>query len=223
MNSENKTLHDDALTMVFLRNEFYKKKFYTVLVFFILSLLGIGILSYMLHYLVKNPPHPLYFVADPVGRLIQEPPLDQPNMSLNDVAYYVVEAVQSAYTYSYVDYRDELLHAQKYFTDYGWRKYMNGLVASNNINAITQRKFIQVGTIVQFPQLTVQGHMGSVYAYKFTLPLLVTYWYPPYDDKSRFSNALRITVVVLRASLLDSYKGLGIQQMNAELLTAPGT
>src|SRR5438552_350687 len=101
MSIENRTLHDDALVMVHLRNEFYKSKFYFVLALFVLSLFGIGILGSMLRYVIKHPPHPIYFVADPVGRLIQEIPVSEPNMSVADVTSYALEAVQSAYTYSY--------------------------------------------------------------------------------------------------------------------------
>jgi hypothetical protein len=50
----------------------------------------------------------------------------------------------------------------------------------------------------------------------------LTYWYPPYDDKSKFYNPLIITLTIQRASLLTSYQGLGIVQMNAEAVTAPG-
>lgn len=221
MNADNKTLHDDALVMVHLRNQFYKKKFHFVLGFFLLSLVGIALLTSMLLYLLKDPPHPLYFVADPVGRLMQDIPLSDPNMPLDDVMAWTIEAVQTAYTYSYMNYRAELQNAQKYFGNYGWNSYMKGLEASNNLTALAQRKIIQFGTVVERPQLVVQGHMGNVYAYKFTMPLLVTFWTPPYDDKSKFYNPLRVSVTVIRGDLLQSYKGLQITQMNAEFLASP--
>lgn len=225
MSTEKRTLHDDAMTMVFLRNDFYKKKFHFVMGFLFLSFIGIAILVSMLVYLIKNPPHPLYFVADPVGRLLQDVPIGDQVMTLDEVTAWAIDAVQSAYTYSYTNYRSELQNAEKYFTEYGWRSYMNGLAASNNLTALTQRKWIQIGTVVERPQLVVQGHMGSAYAYKFTMPLLVTYWQPPYDDKSKLYNPLKVTITIVRRDLLQSYKGLGVTQMNAELITtsAPQT
>jgi intracellular multiplication protein IcmL len=221
MNTTNKLEpSNNGLQVVYLRNDFYKKKFHTLFGMFLLSLFGIGILSSMLVYLIKHPPHPLYFVADPVGRLIQDVSVQEPNMSLDDVTAWAIEAVTTAYTYSYMNYRNELQKTQKYFTTYGWRNYMSGLQASNNLDALTKRKYIQLGAVVQRPQLVVQGHMGSVYAYKFRMPVLVTYWYPPYDDKSKFYNPLMITLTIQRVDLLQSYKGLGIVQMNAELMTS---
>lgn len=220
MSTDKRTLHDDALTMVFLRNDFYKKKFHFVMGFLVLVLIGIATLVCMLVYLIKSPPHPLYFVADPVGRLLPEVPVSEQIMTVDEVTAWTIEAVQAAYTFSYTNYRAELQSAEKYFTSYGWHSYMDSLAKSNNLVALTTRKWIQIGTVVERPQLEVQGHMGSAYAYKFTMPLLVTYWQPPYDDKSKLYNPLKITVTVVRRNMLESYKGLGITQMNAELITS---
>lgn len=216
---ETKPVYNNALSLVFVRNEFYKKKFHFVLGIFVLNLLGVIALSCMLIYLIKNPPHPIYFVADPVGRLIQDIPVSEPNMSLEEVSAWTVEAVQSAYTYDYMNYRSQLQSAQKYFTLGGWRSYMNNLTKSNNLVALTTRSLIQMGAVVRPPQLLIQGHMGSVYAYKFQLQVLMTYWYPPYNDKSKIYNPLLVTVIVQRRGLLESYKGLAVGQMNAELVT----
>ncbi len=219
MMTENRSREDDPVIQIYLRNEFYKKKFYSVFVIFILNVCGIIVLAWMLDYLIKNPPHPVYFAADSLGRLIKEIPIHEPNMSVEDATAWAIEAVQSAYTYDYKNYRAQLQRAQRYFTDNGWRKYMAGLRASNNLVALTKRSLIQVGTIVQHPELIAQGHMGQAYAYQFRIPVLMTYWYPPYDEKSKIYNPLLVTLVVQRRNVFESYKGLGVAQMNAELLT----
>jgi len=221
MNSTEKDFHDDALIMVAMRNEFYRKKFHFVLWVYILSLIVVGFLICVVVYLVRHPTHPLYFVTDKVGRLIQDIPKTKPNMSNDEVSNWVVEAIQSAYSYDVVNYREELQSAQKYFTDYGWHHYMAGLQASNNLVALTQRKLIVVAKVVDKPKLLVEGILGGAYAWKFQLPLLVTYYSAPYDAKSSFSNPLLVTVVVQRQSILTSYKGLGIVQTFANLITGP--
>ena len=210
MNADNKvTLHDDALALVFLRNEFYKKKFHIILLFLVFSLFGVCTAVTMLVYLVKNPPHPLYFVADSVGKLVIDVPVSEPNMTIEEVTDWVIEAVQSATTFSYLNYRAELQSAQKYFTPFGWNSYMKALTDSNNILAVTTRKMIQFGTVVDRPQLIVSGHMGNAYAYQFSMPLLVTVWSPPYNDdvSSKSSNAETAIVTVARQDLQQSYKG----------------
>jgi intracellular multiplication protein IcmL len=222
MSIDNSAQNDDPIVMIYLRNEFYKKKFFSVLIVFILNLIGVAVLSWMLAYLIENPPHPLYFAADTAGRLIKEIPLSEPSMTVEEVTAWAVEAVQAAYSYDYINYRAELQRAQRYFTDYGWRKYMEGLTKSNNLVALTQRSFIQIGTIVQQPQLITQGHMGTVYAYQFRIPVLMTYWGPPYDESTKIYNPLIVTLTIQRRNVFESYKGLGIIQMNAELVTTGG-
>ena len=136
-------------------------------------------------------------------------------MSNDVVAAWVVEAVEAAYSYNYVNYRAQLQDAQKYFTEYGWRNYMRGLTASNNLLALTERKMIFIAKAVDKPKLINQGLLNNkVYGWKFQVPLLVNFLEMPYDKPS-FSNAYVVSVLVQRQKMLESYKGLAIVQMIA--------
>jgi intracellular multiplication protein IcmL len=212
---------EDAVVMVHLRNEFYKKKFYLTLAVYFLSIIVIAILVGVLVYLIKNPIRPLYFVTDSAGRLIQDVPRQVPNMSTEEVAKWAINAVETAYSYDYVNYRTQLQNAQKYFNDYGWRNYMDGLRSSNNLLALTQRKLVGMAKVVDKPKLQIEGLLGGAYAWKFEMPLLVTYLTPPYGVTDRFQNALKVTVVVQRQSILTSDDGLAVVQMIGRLLSTP--
>ncbi len=214
MGTTRERYQDDALYLIFLRNEFYRKKFHLALFLYILSLFVIGTLVYAIIFLVKNPPHPLYFVTDDMGRLLTDPPKTSPNMSLSDVIKWTTEAIEAAYTYDFVNYRLELQSAQKYFTDFGWRNYMKGLDASGNLLALNKYSYLVTGKVVGPPKILNQGILGGAYAWKFEFPFLVNYSKPPYDGKDFFQNPLILTVIVQRQSLLSSYKGLGIIQMS---------
>lgn len=212
----------NALVMVHLRNEFYKTKYYLVLGVYILSLVVIVVLGSILFFLLKNPTHPFYYAADSVGRLIKEVPVQFPNMSTDEVAAWAVEAVEAAYSYDFVNYRAELQEAQKYFTDYGWRKYIESLTESNNLLALTQRRLVIIAKVVDKPQLIVEGPLSGAYAWKFQMPVLTTNLLPPYDGKlPSFTNPLMVSVIVQRQKLLQSYKGLGILQMIGTLQVSP--
>jgi len=189
----------------------------------LLTLAVIGILISVLAFLVRNPTNPLYFAADNVGRLIEVVPVSQPNMSTEQVTAWTIEAVQAAYSYDYVNYRGQLQNAQKYFTSYGWKNYMNALTLSNNLIALQQRKQIVIARVVEKPKLVTQGLLSGAYAWKFEIPVLVTYWQPPFDDKSKYSNALIVSIIVQRQPILQSYKGLGALQIIARLATTPST
>lgn len=203
----------DALKLVFERNTFYRQMYFLMLGAFALSLVVMGLLATVLMYLYKNPTHPLYFATDEVSRLIPIIPINQPNMSTQDVTKWAIAAVEAAYTYDYVNYRAQLQSSQKYFTDYGWTKYMASLRASNNLNALTVSKQVVVTKVIAPPTLITEGILGGGYAWKFKMDLLVNYSTPPYDTKSVYSNALNIEVIIQRQPILQSYKGLGVVQM----------
>lgn len=222
MNTEDKTILDDALIMVHTRNMFYRRKFRFTFGLYVLSLLVNLVLIGTILYLIKHPTEPLYFPADRVGRLIHVIPLTQPNMTTQDVANWTVEAVEAAYSYDFVNYHGQLQNAQKYFTNYGWRNYMKALQASNNLKALTERKFIVIAKVVAPPKLVLEGLLSGAQAWKFEMRVLVTYIRPPFSDKSRFSNPLIMTVVVQRQDVLQSYKGLGIIQIITNLPVTAG-
>ena len=214
MMNENTKTAEDASVLIQLRNHFYKKKYRFAVGIYLLCLITIAILISLLVYLTKNPTRPLYFLTDSVGRLMQEVPVSVPGMSTDAAAAWTMEAIEAAYSYNYVNYRSQLQNAQKYFTEYGWRNYMEALTASNNLLAVTERKMIFVAKVVGKPRLINEGILSGAYSWKFQVPLLVNFLEAPYDKPS-FSNAYQVTVIVQRQKLLQSYQGLAIIQMIA--------
>jgi intracellular multiplication protein IcmL len=213
----------DALVLIFSRNAFYKRLHYLALAVFTLCVIAIITLTWVLFFLLKNPSQPLYFVTDDVGRLIRIVPVNTPNMTTEDVVQWTIEAVEAAYSYDYINYRAQLQSAQKYFTNYGWNNYMGAIRGSNNLLAITQRKWVGIAKVVGKPKIIVEGILSGAYAWKFEMPVLVTYSYAPFDDQSKITNPLLVTVIVQRQPPLQGYKGLGIVQSIALLITTGTT
>ena len=203
----------DALKLIFLRNQHYRRLYLSALGVFVLSVITIGFLVGTIVFIKRNVSHPLYFATDSIGRLIPVVPVDRPNMTDDEVMAWAVEAVQKIYSYDFVNYHAQLQGAQKYFTAYGWMNYLRALTASNNVIALTERKMVVIAQVVSTPQLVMRGLLGGAYAWKWTMPVLVTYWLPPYDDKSKFTNPLAVTVIIQRQSVLQSYRGLGVVQI----------
>lgn len=219
MSNERTALQDNALIMIVLRQLFYLQQFRLVVGALLLNiLLNISLVG-MLTYFIKHPVHPVYFSTDSIGRLLVDTPLRRPNMSMNDVTAWVTKAVEAAYSYDFVNYRKQFQSAQKYFTDYGWRQYMKSLEASNNLLALNQHKMVVSAKVVAAPKVVVQGIMGNSYAWAFEMPMLVTYWEPPYEEKNKYSNPLLVSVTVVRQKLFESDHGLGIVQIIANIAT----
>ncbi len=212
----------DPMVAIFERNSFYRRQYLLALGAFALSVVVIVLLVSVYIYLRKNPTQPIYFATDGVGRLIEVIPVERPNMTNDDVSAWTIEAVQSALSYDYVNYRRQLQEAEKYFTSYGWRNYMAALKANNNLLALNQRKMVVTARVIEAPKLIAQGILGGAYAWKYEMSLLMTYSLPPFDEKSRFYNPVRATVIVQRQEILKGYKGLGVVQMIANIVTTNG-
>jgi intracellular multiplication protein IcmL len=210
---ENKNF-SESLLLIQLRNAFYKKKFHFMLGIFALCLIVIGVLISILVYVKTFQVKPRYFVADEVGRLIKDIPLSELNMSNEELVDWTLNAVESANSFDYVNYRRQLQNAQKYFTDQSWATYMKELTISDNLLALTMRRWVFVGKVIAKPTLITQGKLGETLAFRYEMPLLVTYLKPPaYDVKTSTSNAFIVTVIVIRKNLLESYKGLAVYSM----------
>ena len=212
---------NDALIAVFTRNAFYKRLHALVLGMLALMILVDGILLFVLIYLAQNPTKPLYFATDSVGRLIHIAQVDKPNMTREEMNAWVIEAVQSAYSYDYLNYRAQLQGTQKYFTNYGWSKYMAALQASNNLKGVIERKWIGLARVVDQPKLVTEGMLGGSYAWKFKINMLVTYLRPPqYDINTARVDPIELTVLVQRQPVLQSFRGVGIVQLVGSLMTS---
>lgn len=213
---------NDVVAAIFERNSFYRRQYFLALGAFALSLIVIVMLFFMYLYLRKNPTQPLYFATDSVGRLIEVIPTDKPNMTTDEVTAWAIEAIQDTFSYDYINYRKQLQNAEKYFTTYGWNNYMKALKANNNLVALNQRKMLVSARVIEQPKLIAQGILGGAYAWKYQMSLLMTYSLPPYDEKSKFYNPLQATMIVQRQEALKGYKGLGVVQVIANIVTTGG-
>ncbi len=211
--------HNDPLVLIFARNMFYQRLYRMMLACFTLSLAIIGTLIGVIMFLWGHPTQPIFFATDSIGRLKKIIPADQPNMSTDEVSSWTVSAVQAAMSYNYVSYRANLQSSQKYFTSYGWTNFMKALIASNNLPALANKRLIIIAQVTDKPKLITQGILGGAYAWKFEMPVLVTFWQPPYDQTpaSKFVNNYNVSVIVQRQPTLQSDQGVGIVQ----LISAP--
>jgi len=213
-------IENDALVAVITRNTFYRRQCYLAIGALCVSYLVIIFLAYVFYFVWTHPAKPLYFATDKVTRLLEDVPVTTPNMTTQDVINWTVNAVEAAFSYDYVNYRGQLQNAQKYFTDYGWARYMQALERSKNLNALVDRRVIFIAQVIEPPKILTEGLLGGAYAWKMRMRVLWTYWYPPYDDTSKAANPWVMEVIVRRQPLLQSSKGLGIVQLIANIETS---
>lgn len=213
--------------LVRLRNFFYRDG-YRRLTLILLMLVVLNIVSLLtLYYLITHRPPPTYFATNIEGGIVPLTPLDKPSVPDALVRDWAARAAAAAFSFNYVQYRDQLQEASAtYFTPEGGKQFMDALKNSGNVDFVKAGKLIAIGQVLAAPTLGAEGVLSSGqytgrYYWQITLPLEVMYQGPNIKGNTRqefFEVSLLIVrdnSLVDRSSKLDSAKGLGIAQFLA--------
>lgn len=199
---------EDALTVVALRNQFYKDSQRKTLLALMIAIGVNVILALMLIYIITHPPAPKYFATSINGRITPLYPLNEPNQSDSAVLQWANQAAIAAFTYNFVNYRDELQASSGFFTSEGWDQFLNALQQSNNLDAVKAKKLIVSAVATRAPIILQKGILNGVYSWRVQMPILVTY-----QSASEFTQQNNIvTMLITRVSTLNSPRGIGIAQ-----------
>lgn len=199
---------EDALEVIKLRNEFYKDNQRRILLALIVAI-GVSVmLGSLLFYIITHPPAPKYFATSINGRITPLYALDQPNQSDSAVLQWANQAAIAAFTYNFVNYREELQASSGFFTPEGWDQFLTALQQSNNLDAVKAKKLIVSAVATRAPIILQKGLLNGIYAWRVQMPILVTY-----QSASEFSQQNNVvTMLITRISTLNSPRGIGISQ-----------
>ena len=139
--------NDDALELVRLRNNFYRDNYRKVVSALLVALLAIIALVGAIVYLVMDRPAPTYFATTDSGNIIPIVPLDRPIVNDQSILRWATTAAVSAYTFNFLNYRQQLQTASQYFTEDGWQNYMAKLQQSGNLDSVIKRQLIVLSLI----------------------------------------------------------------------------
>lgn len=199
---------EDALTVVALRNDFYKDSQRKVLMALLVAIIVNFVMGSLLVYILNHPPAPKYFATSINGRITPLFPLNEPNQSDSAVLQWANQAAIAAFTYNFVNYRDELQASSGFFTADGWDQFLNALQQSNNLDAVKAKKLIVSSVATRAPIILQKGILNGSYSWRVQMPLLVTY-----QSASEFTQQNNVvTMLITRVSTLNSPRGIGISQ-----------
>lgn len=199
---------DDTLAVVGLRNNFYKDSQRKIIVALMVSVAVNFILGFLVIYMITHPPEPRYFATSINGRITPLYPLDQPNQSDSAVLQWANQAAIAAFTYNFVNYREELQASSGFFTAEGWEQFLTALDQSNNLDAVKTKKLIVSAVATRAPVILQKGILNGRYSWRVQMPILVTY-----QSASSFTqNNYVVTMLITRVSTLNSPRGIGISQ-----------
>lgn len=144
-------------------------------------------------------------------------PLDQANMTDNDLLSWATDAAQLAYTYDFKNYPKQMVMLQDHFTPEGWKAFTNALDKSNNLNVVQNKKLVASASPTGSATLLKEGVKNGLYTWKVQIPLVATY-----ESESRLiKQNLLVTLLISRAP--NNSKGVGITHFVANITPAATT
>lgn len=205
---------EDALQAVKLRNDFYRDGYRKVILSLLIAMILLAAMAATFMYMVTHPPAPKYFATTVQGRIVPLIPLDQPNTSTSALLQWANTAAIAAYTYNFVNYRQELQAAAEFFTPDGWRSFLDALKGSRNLEAVIDKKLIVSAVATGAPIVAWEGLLNDQYSWRVQMPMLITY-----QSASNFSQqSVTVNMLITRISTLNSARGIGI----AQFVVTPG-
>lgn len=132
--------------------------------------------------------------------------LSQPMRSVEEVSDLAASLAANALTLNFVGYYDQLSVVRDRFTEAGWLSFGQSLVKSGFIDAVLKKKLSVSAVVIGTPVLLNRGMLAGAYAWKFQMPLLVTYE----SASSKITQNQIVTVVFKRVPLVGRGAEVGI-------------
>jgi intracellular multiplication protein IcmL len=138
-------------------------------------------------------------------------PLTQPCLATESILVFANEAVVSAYSYDFVNYKQQLDHTSHYFTTDGWQSFKLALDNSNNLNKVIEKKLVVYAVAQGSPVILSQGVVNNKFTWKVQMPTLITYQ----AANEQVQQHLVVTMIIVRTNSSEGMRGLGISSFVA--------
>lgn len=212
---------EEELVKVELRDGFYRDSVGKVVLAIIGICLAIILLSAISIYIYIDKPPPVVFPVADEFRVLPPIPLDQPYINLNlkglrnptlvysDLLQWVANVVLNSFNYDYINYKDQLESAHQYFTDDGWKIFLNQLNIYANYNNVQANRLFVNGAPAGAPFVIRSGLLTGKYAWWVQMPIMITYQ----GMKTPPNKALTLQILVVRVSTLNNLNGVAIDNV----------
>jgi len=162
-------------------------------------------------YTISVPP-PAYFQATEQGQILQEPPLDKPNLASNELLNWTVEAMMAAHTFNFMNYSRVLEDAKDYFTPEGYPEYLTAINNVGVLDRLKKDKLVLVSAAVAAPEILKEGPFANRYLWKVKVPLGFNYR----NVVTNVVDNVNITLLILRVPTTQSPNGISILKYEIE-------
>lgn len=203
---------EEEVQVVQLRDDFYRDSFSKMLSIMIAICAAIAIMGGMSLYLHLTKPPPITFEVGDEWRIQAPVPLDQPYRTTPDLLQWVSDVLPRVFQYDFNHYNDQLKNASQYFTEDGWKVFLNQLNNYVNYNNVQTYKMFVSGIPESAPFILNQGLILGRYGWWVQMPLTIK----SYGNNRNSTRTLTLQVLVVRVPTLNNLAGIGIDNVIVE-------
>lgn len=208
---------ENNFEVVQIHDNFYRDSFGKVVICIIAIFVALLLLLALAIYLHYTKPTPTTFFVEKEWRVQGEVPVDQPYLSVPDMLQWVGEFLPKSFVFDFVHYNQQLEVAQQYFTENGWKVFVNQLNNYVSYENVTNNKLFVTGNAAGAPFIIDQGILSGRYAWWVQMPVTLTY----VSYTSTSNRTLTFQVLVVRVSTLNNLNGVAID--NVIVLNSTGS
>jgi hypothetical protein len=168
------------------------------------------ILNLILFKKIISPPK-LYFQATEEKQIIPEVPLDKPGIETNVLLSWVVEGMNMAHTFNFMNYAQRMEKAHSYFSKEGYQDYTRVLENMGFLKEVVDKKLVMISMPLEVPEVLKEGALGNRYLWKIKMPIQFNY------RSMRTQRVAQFELVLLVARVLNTQSPNGVSIYKYEL------
>lgn len=177
-----------------------------MLLLLLMGILAFGLfVSLIVLFHLQSPP-PAYFKASERRELIEELPLDKPNLPTNALLNWVTETMMEINTFNFVNAANVIEAARENFTQEGYDSYIKALKDAKVFDDVLNHKYVLRAQAADTPQITKEGVLANHYIWK--IKSVMRFEYRNFDES--LLNDAEITLLVMRVPTTQAPNGVKI-------------
>ncbi len=193
-----------------LSGRFFGDKHILILTTLVLLAGLVGALVAFALYEISSTPSQVTFPTTDDGRYFAPAPLNEPGITQSRILQWSVEAVTSAYSFNFIDFKKSILQVRRYFTDAGYRQYLKALTDSNMVNTIITNKDVISATPTSAPIILKEAILSDgSYSWQIKLPILALYE----NSSKQVRQFLIVVMTIKRVPEEESEDGIAIDSI----------
>lgn len=186
---------------------FYQNYFKALIVLLVISIVVIVVMVALIIYQILNRPLPEFAAIAPNNQKMILTSYPEPNLLPGTLLRWGSKAAVAAYTFDFVNYRQQMVNAALFFTTGGWEDFQYSL--GPLINQITQKQLFVNGVVSGDPVIANQGPLpGKGHVWRLQIPFLVTYQTAEAVRKQNFLVSLTVVRIPTNVDPI----GIGVDQ-----------